>query len=136
MVEDIYPHIWRKLLINVGINALTALSGLTNGNLLQYPESMRLQELAVGEAWELSRKKDIKTDLTRKEALELVRSVCKATAENKSSMLQDRIKCRSTEIDYINGAVIAMGKELGVATPVNEVLTLFVRLNSRLEWRP
>ncbi len=65
----------------------------------------------------------------------MVHSVCRATAENRSSMLQDRIKNRTTEIDYINGAIAGMGKELGVATPVNEVLTLLVRLNSRLGWK-
>ena len=135
VVEDIYPHIWRKLIVNVGINALTALCGLTNGKIPQYQESVRLQELAVAEAWTLSLKKDIALGLSLKEAHDMVNSVCKTTAENRSSMLQDRIKNRLTEIDYINGAITGMGKELGVATPVNEVLTLLVRLNSRLGWK-
>ncbi len=135
VVEDIYPHIWRKLIVNVGINALTALCGLTNGKLPQHPESLRLQELAVTEAWTLSLKKGIALGLSLEEAHNMVNSVCKATAENRSSMLQDRIKSRPTEIDYINGAITEMGKELGVATPVNEVLTLLVRLNSSLGWK-
>ena len=135
VVEDIYPHIWRKLIVNVGINALTALLGLTNGKLPQYPESLRLQEMAVTEAWMLSLKKGIALGLTIEEAHDMVNSACKATPDNRSSMLQDRIKNRPTEIDYINGAVTEMGKKLGVATPVNEVLTLLVRLNSRLGWK-
>ena len=135
VVEDIYPHIWRKLIVNVGINALTALCGLTNGKLPQHPESLRLQKLAVAEAWTLSLKKGITLGLSLEDAHDMVNSVCKATAENRSSMLQDRIKNRPTEIDYINGAITGMGRELGVATPVNEVLTLLVRLNSRLGWK-
>lgn len=135
IVEDIYPCIWRKLIVNVGINALTALFGLTNGKLPYYPESRRLQELAVAEAWTLSLKKDIALGLSLEEAHNIVNSVCRATAENRSSMLQDRIKNRPTEIDYINGAIAEMGRELGVATPVNEVLTLLVRLNARLGWK-
>ncbi|MBW2351030.1 MAG: 2-dehydropantoate 2-reductase [Deltaproteobacteria bacterium] len=135
VVEYIHPHIWRKLIVNVGINALTALCCLTNGKLPQHPESLRLQKLAVTEAWTLSLKKGIPLDLSLEEAHDMVNSVCKATAENKSSMLQDRIKNRPTEIDYINGAITEMGGELGVATPVNEVLTLLVRLNSRLGWK-
>jgi len=135
VVEDIYPHIWRKLIVNVGINALTALCGINNGKLPQHPESLRLQELAVAEAWTLSLKKDIALGFSLEEAHDMVNSVCKATAENRSSMLQDRIKSRPTEIDYINGAITRMGRELGVATPVNEVLTLLVRLNSRLGWK-
>ncbi len=135
VVEDIYPHIWRKLIVNVGINALTALCGLTNGKLPQYSETLRLQKMAVAEAWTLSLKKGIVLSLSLEEALDMVNSVCKTTAKNRSSMLQDRIKNRPTEIDYINGAIIEMGKKLGVATPVNEVLTLLVRLNSRLGWK-
>jgi 2-dehydropantoate 2-reductase len=124
-----------KLIVNVGINALTALSGLTNGKLPQYPESLRLQELAVAEAWKLSLKKGIALGLSLEETIDMVNSVCKATAENRSSMLQDRIKNRPTEIDYINGAITGMGRKFGVATPVNEALTLLVRLNSRLGWK-
>jgi 2-dehydropantoate 2-reductase len=135
VVEDIYPHIWRKLIVNAGINALAALFGLTNGKLSRYPESLRLQELAVTEAWMLSLKKGIALGLTIEEAHDMVNSVCKTTAGNRSSMLQDRIKNRPTEIDYINGAITEMGKKFGVATPVNEVLTLLVRLNSRLGWK-
>jgi len=135
VVEDIYPYIWRKLIVNVGINALTALCGLINGKLPQYSETLRLQKMAVAEVWTLSLKKGITLDLSLEEAHDMVNSVCKATAKNRSSMLQDRIKNRPTEIDYINGAITEMGRELGVATPVNEVLTLLVRLNSRLGWK-
>ena len=135
IVEDIYPYIWRKLIVNVGINALTALSGLANGELLKHKESLQLQELAVTEAWDLSKNKGVALGLSLDDAIEMVRSVCKATAQNRSSMLQDRIKNRHTEIDYINGAVTNMGKKLGLATPVNETLTLLVRLNSCLGWK-
>jgi len=135
VVEDIYPYVWRKLIINVGINALTALTGLTNGDLLQHQESLYLQELAVAEAWDLSAKKGINLGISLKETIEMVRSVCRATSKNKSSMLQDRINKRPTEIDYINGAITEMGKRLGIATPINKALTLLVRLNSRLGWK-
>ncbi len=135
VVEDIYPHIWRKLIINVGINALTALTGLTNGDLLQHQESLYLQDLAIAEAWNLSVKKGIDLGLTLEETIEMVRSVCKATSKNRSSMLQDRINSKSTEIDYINGAITEMGKRLGITTPINKALSLLVRLNSRLGWK-
>ncbi|NIA08213.1 MAG: 2-dehydropantoate 2-reductase [Nitrospiraceae bacterium] len=135
VVEDIYPYIWRKLIINVGINALTALSGLTNGELLQHRESIYLQNLAVTEAWKLSKKKGINLGLGLEETIEMVRSVCRATSQNRSSMLQDRINARPTEIDYINGAITEWGERLGIATPINRTLTLLVRMNSQLDWQ-
>ena len=49
-------------------------------------------------------------------------SVCKATARNVSSMLQDVLNSKPTEIDYINGVIARQGKALGIPTPVNDLL--------------
>ena len=56
-----------------------------------------------------------------------VESVCKATAKNVSSMLQDVLNKKKTEIDFINGAIVRQGKNLNISTPVNEVLTDLVK---------
>jgi 2-dehydropantoate 2-reductase len=53
--------------------------------------------------------------------------VCNSTAANISSMLQDVRRQKKTEIDQINGAVVRMAASLGMASPVNEVLTALVR---------
>jgi 2-dehydropantoate 2-reductase len=45
--SNLHELIWDKLLTNVGINALTALTGLRNGQLLDYPETLRLMEALV-----------------------------------------------------------------------------------------
>jgi 2-dehydropantoate 2-reductase len=133
-VQDVLPHIWRKLLVNVGINALTALTGLTNGALLEHPDTKTLLGRAVEEAWHVALASGIRTELTLDEAIDSVRQVCRATSANRSSMLQDRIQKRKTEIDYINGAVTRIGGRLGISTPVNETLAGLVRVNSGLGW--
>ena len=56
-----------------------------------------------------------------------LRQVCTATAANRSSMLQDILAGRSTEIEALNGQVAARGRALGVATPVNDLLTRLLR---------
>ncbi|MFH1091342.1 MAG: ketopantoate reductase C-terminal domain-containing protein, partial [Pseudomonadota bacterium] len=56
-----------------------------------------------------------------------VKEVARATAGNIASMLQDVLAQRPTEIDFINGAVAARGKELGLPTPVNDTLTRLVK---------
>ena len=69
----------------------------------------------------------------RSEALmERVRAVSSATAENKSSMLQDLERGRRTEIDAINGWIAHIGAEHGVACPVNRTLTLLVKAAERI----
>lgn len=123
--KDINSLIWSKLIINVGINAQTAITRLNNGRLIGYPGTREIMELAVSEAVRVAKKNRIK--LIYEDPIQKVESVCLATAENISSMLQDILKKKRTEIDYINGAIIRKAKSLGVDTPVNLVLTNLVK---------
>ncbi len=123
--KDIDAVIWSKLIINVGINALTAATRLNNGRLVEYEECRELLRSAVQEAVKIVKRKRIK--LAYDDPIQKVESVCKATATNVSSMLQDVLNKKRTEIDFINGAVVRQGKALGIPTPVNEVLTNLVR---------
>lgn len=134
MTNNIFPYIWRKLLANVGINAITALTGIKNGEISEIEDAQRLQELAVAEAWKVGNKRGVEIGFTLKEAIAFVRAVCEGTKGNISSMLQDRLFQRTTEIDFINGAIVKMGVESGVKTPINEVLSRLVKINSIKRW--
>jgi 2-dehydropantoate 2-reductase len=123
--KDIDSVIWGKLLINVGINALTAITRLNNGRLLEYDECRQLLRAAVQEAVRVVKRKRIK--LAYDDPIQKVESVCKATASNVSSMLQDVLNSKRTEIDFINGAVVRQAKAAGIQTPVNEFLANIVR---------
>ncbi len=131
---DIYPYLWRKLLVNIGINPLTALTGLKNGQLLEDASIRRIQEMAVSEAFEIIRLGGIDPGMDMDSCLEMVRNVCRKTAENRSSMLQDRINRRETEIEFITGAVLKKAREMGMQAPVNEVLTNLITHASRTNW--
>lgn len=119
--HNVLGLIWDKLLVNVGINALTGITGLTNGALLAYPEIEALLEGAVAEAVAVAKAKGILLGFA--DPIAHAKEVCKATAANKSSMLQDILNHKLTEINMINGAVVREGIAHGVATPVNAVLT-------------
>lgn len=123
--QDVTSLIWGKLLINVGINALTAITGLRNGQLNDYAPTRELMRLAVAEAEQVARTADIM--LPYPDSFAKVANVAQATADNKSSMLQDIESNRRTEIEAINGVIVKEGERLGVATPVNRVLTLLVQ---------
>ena len=56
-----------------------------------------------------------------------VRQVARATATNRASMLQDVLRGVPTEIGVINEAIVREGRQLGVATPVNEVISTTIR---------
>lgn len=123
--KDIDSVIWSKLIINVGINALTAVTRLNNGRLTEYEEVRELLRSAVQEAVRIVKRKRIK--LAYDDPIQKVESVCKATATNVSSMLQDVLNRKRTEIDFINGAIVRQGRSLGIPTPVNSVLTNLVK---------
>ena len=123
--DDVDSLLWSKLIVNVGINALTALLRVPNGVLAQTPECDLLMARAVAEAVAVARALSIGLDGERQ--LERVREVCLRTADNRASMLQDILRGRATEIDAINGAVVACGRQAGVATPVNLLLTQLVQ---------
>ena len=61
------------------------------------------------------------------EPLSRVRQVCQATAANRSSMLQDVLAQRRTEIEAINGQIVAHGQQVQVPTPVNALLTNLIK---------
>ncbi|MDP2939023.1 MAG: 2-dehydropantoate 2-reductase [Candidatus Omnitrophota bacterium] len=123
--RDIKGLIWSKLIINVGINALTAITRLNNGKLVEFEGTARILRDAVTEAVKIAKKKRIK--LIYDDPLAKVEAVCEATAINVSSMLQDILKKKKTEIDFINGVVVRQGQSLGIATPVNSVLVNLVK---------
>ena len=125
IADNIQNLIWSKLIINVGINALTAITRLNNGRLIEFEGTDAILEEAVNEAIKVAEAKGIK--LIFDNPVEKVRGVCKATAGNVASMLQDALKKRKTEIDYINGAIIREAGQLNIEVPVNRVLTNLVK---------
>jgi 2-dehydropantoate 2-reductase len=116
--------IWGKLVINVGINALTAITRLKNGRIPAIKGTKAVMEAAVEEAVSVARARGVL--LPYEDPLTRVIAVCEATKENVSSMLQDVLKQRATEVGAINGAIAEQGAVLGIPTPVNRTLTELV----------
>ncbi|MGE4357651.1 MAG: ketopantoate reductase family protein [Candidatus Omnitrophota bacterium] len=123
--QDVEGLIWSKVIINVGINALAAITGLNNGRLLEFPYTLRIMEEAVREAQKVAEKKKIR--LIYADPVKKVKEVCKKTYSNISSMLQDILRKKKTEVDYINGAIVREGEKLKLSTPVNALLTDLIK---------
>ncbi|MDT8903491.1 ketopantoate reductase family protein [Anaeroselena agilis] len=128
--DNVASLIWGKLIVNVGINALTGITGLKNGELAEHDETRQVLALAVEEAVRVADAAGVK--LPYGDPVEKVLAVAVATAQNRSSMLQDLSGGRMTEIEAINGALVREGERYGVATPVNRVLTLLIKALEKL----
>lgn len=118
--RDIKGLIWSKLIINVGINALASITRLNNGRLIEFEGTRQILKSAVTEAIKVAKRKRIK--LIYDDPLAKVESVCEATSANICSMLQDILKEKKTEIDFINGVIIRQAQGLGIPVPVNTAL--------------
>ena len=123
--DDVAGMVWGKLIVNVGINALTALLGVTNGRLLEFEETKSLMADLVREALAVAAARGVK--LGDPDPLANVYAVAAKTGANTSSMLQDVQKKRKTEIDFINGAIVREAAALGLQVPVNASMTKLVR---------
>jgi len=123
--RDIKSLLWSKLVINVGINALTAVTRLYNGKILDFEGSRKILREAVTEAVKIVKRKRIK--LLYDDPLAKVEAVCEATAPNISSMLQDVLRKKKTEIDFINGVIVRFGQELSINVPVNSLLVDLIK---------
>jgi len=121
--DDIRSVVWKKLIINVGINAITALTGIKNGMILDLSATKALVRTAVEEAMEVARTRGVKMP---DDMVEHVFQVAEATRANRSSMGQDVDNKRQTEINAINGAVVREARKLGINVPVNQTLTTLI----------
>ncbi len=117
LTENADNLIWGKLIINVGINALTAILRVQNGILGITPQCEKIMACAVEEAVAVANASGIA--IPYPSPLEQVKKVCAATAKNRASMLQDILNSRQTEISVINQAIVRKGQELGIPTPCN-----------------
>jgi 2-dehydropantoate 2-reductase len=117
--------LWAKMILNCGYNALSAIAQQPYGPLAE-AEDVRVvikdvvQEcLAVAEKMEVC----IPGDTWR-----AVAQIVETMPTQYSSTAQDLARGKASEIDYLNGYILRKGQELGVATPVNRVLYVLVKL--------
>jgi len=124
VADDMPARLVEKLAVNAGINATTALARLENGAVLG-GDAGALAGAAARETAAVARAEGI--DLSDRAAERALESVAADTAANTSSMHQDVLAERRTEVDAINGYVADRADELGVDAPVNRTLTRLLR---------
>lgn len=115
----------RKLLANVCLNPVTAAFGVRNGALAEPPYA-RFAEALAREAAPVLAAEGLK--IAPAEALRRVMAVAKATAENRSSMLQDLAAGRKTEIEEISGALLRLARRHRLAVPTHAAFRQIIRI--------
>ncbi|MFO7618701.1 MAG: 2-dehydropantoate 2-reductase [Thermoplasmata archaeon] len=122
--EDILAEIWYKAIVNAVINPLATLLKARNGIILERPELAGVIDSIICEAVEVARVKGILLD--EETAIRKAMLVAKETANNACSMRLDVERGRRTEIMQMNGAIAAFGREFGISTPANALITALI----------
>ena len=133
VTRNIRGVMWSKAIVNAAINPLSALTGMRNGLLAEFPEIREAMLGVVREGTAVSRAEHIVLDPP--DPGQLLFSVLRATAMNKSSMLQDVERERKTEIRQLNGALVKHGLKHKVSTPLNQLLTALVITLERVNFQ-
>jgi 2-dehydropantoate 2-reductase len=131
--DRLLGELWAKVLYNAALNPLGALLGLPYGALPGQPDTRAIMDAVLDEAFAVARADGIDLAWPDADAYRetFYGRLVPVTAEHRSSMLQDIERGRPTEVDAINGHVVARGEARKVPTPVNATLSRLVRARAR-----
>ena len=135
---EVYKYLWDKILYNSALNPLGALLETNYGTLAELPETREIMNRIIGEIFDVAKAHNI--GLFWNSADEYIEHFYKKlippTAEHYPSMLQDIKAGKRTEIDALNGAIVKLGKEKGIPTPVNETITNLIKAKEKIRSFP
>lgn len=130
VVYDIRPHLWGKLVANAAINALSALLDCDAGDIPKDANAAHLAEALAEEAAAVAAA--LKINLPFVNPWQYVTEVIAVGADSRSSMAFDLESGHPSEIDHINGAVVAFGRRTGTPTPYNDAIVRLVKARETL----
>lgn len=123
---EVMREIWAKLALNACTLPTSALLRFYAPQLVQHAPMLELMQALLREVVAVAETQGAKLDFDERwRAITGLLEKCAPTA--KGSMLQDVEKGRRTEIDVINGAVVAAGQAAGIATPYNDAMLCLVK---------
>ena len=118
----ITAEVWRKLTFNCVVNPITTILRSEVGQIVD-PELNRLKQMVIDECVAVAATQGVSLNA------DLLAEINEAYAgsHNIVSMQQDLERGRTTEIDYLNGAVVELGAKRGIQCPANDVLTKIIK---------
>ena len=109
---DMQRAVWKKFMINVGLNQVSAVGRVTYRGFCEIPEYHRLMQKAMLEVVEIA--EALKINLTKEDISDFDNLLVKFPKESKTSMHQDAEAKRLSEVEYFSGTIIKYGKELNI----------------------
>lgn len=124
--EDIIYSLWLKFGLNIYLNQSSAIMGLTMGDMKRNPYFANFAKKLIAETKLIAQKSGVKNlENFESDALNALNLMCD---EGKTSMYQDILAKRKTEVDIFAGEILRRGKEYGISTPYNEVVYDMIKI--------
>ncbi len=124
--KDIDYSMWLKYTFNIFSNQVSAILNLTFGELKKNKEFISFTKKIIAEVRQIAEKKGVKNlENLEQDSIALLDKMCD---EGKTSMLQDILAKRPTEVDMFAGEIIRMGKLYGIQTPYNQILYDLIKI--------
>jgi 2-dehydropantoate 2-reductase len=127
--DDIDQLVWEKLICNCSLSGPCAVSDMTTGEVMEDPDLARISAACATEAFTVAKKKGVKLGFD--DPVAYTREFASKIPNARPSALLDLMAKRRSEIDVINGSIPRVGREVGVAAPVNEAITALVHAKER-----
>ena len=126
---NVVGALWTKLIVNCAYNALSAITRVPYGRLIQGPGVEAVLRDVVEECLAVAAADGVTVP---GDPWEAVLRIAQTMPDQLSSTAQDLARGKPSEIDHLNGHICARGEVLGIPTPVNRVLYAAVKaLESR-----
>jgi 2-dehydropantoate 2-reductase len=126
IAPQIKRDMWLKFLVNCSFNAISGIGQIAYGEMVKSPEIVKLIEEITKEFLAIAAHEDV--NITMAEALAANHSIATTMVTQVSSTAQDLAKGKMTEIDFLNGYIVELGKRYGVPTPYNESVYALVKM--------
>lgn len=123
---NVAAELWTKMIINCSYNAMSALGRAKYHRLIGNEWTRAVMQQIVAEAVAVAR--GLGVHFADAELVKTTLSIGETMPLTMSSTAQDIARGKRTEIDSLNGCIVRKGKELGIATPVNQTLHALVKL--------
>ena len=131
--SNILVALWGKVLYNCALNGLSTLFEVSYGELLDRPVAARMMRAVIEEVYAVVTAHHVPLKpATASEYVDLLFTrLIPSTGTHHSSMLQDVQRHARTEIESLNGAIVRLGQQVGINTPVNALVTRLVHAKER-----
>jgi 2-dehydropantoate 2-reductase len=146
VTTNLWGDRWAKLTVNCMANALAGITGLNNAEMRSHPDVFPITVAIAAEALTIAERLGVQVEpvggipataylqaargMGREELRQDWVERGKSVGAGRPSLLQDILKGRRTEVEYLNGYVVKKGREVGVPTPMNEAI---VEITKRIE---